>query len=104
MPVVADAGAPPINPGTLAAVAAVMCHTDIDDYAATCQALSPALRSGGVFVHVGVRPCYVGAFADRANSSKIIISPRCWQKARRSEAWSPGGIRAKGRRHSPSSQ
>jgi SAM-dependent methyltransferase len=99
MPVVAaDAGAPPISPGTLAAVAAVMCHTDIDDYAATCQALSPALRSGGVFVHVGVHPCYVCAFADRANPSKIIISRAT---GRRHGAMKPGRDAESGPRSAP---
>src|SRR5262245_23120913 len=52
MPVAAaDASALPVRPGTLAAVAAVLCHTDIEDFAATCQALSRALQDGGVFAH-----------------------------------------------------
>ena len=55
MPVIAaDAAVLPLRPGTLAAVSAVMCHTDIDDYTAVCQALSPALQPGGIFAHVGV--------------------------------------------------
>lgn len=103
MPVAAaDAGALPVSPGTLAAVAAVLCHTDIDDYAATCQSLSLALQLGGVFAHVGVHPCYVGAFADRASSSKIIITPGYWERDRSFETWSPRGVRAKvGARHIP---
>jgi SAM-dependent methyltransferase len=49
MPVaVAEASTLPMRTGTLAAVTAVLCHTDIDDYALTCQALSLALRRGGV--------------------------------------------------------
>jgi hypothetical protein len=42
--------------------ARVMGHTDIDDYAAVCQVLSPALQPGGI-----VHPCYVGAFVERSN-------------------------------------
>lgn len=103
MPVaMADASALPVTPGALAAVTAVLCHTDIDDYAVTCQALSRGLRTGGVFAHVGVHPCYVGAFADRTSSSQIIISPGYWERDRRFEAWSPRGVRAKvGARHIP---
>ena len=103
MPVVAaHAAALPVGARTLAAVAAVLCHTDIDDYAAACQALSPTLRKGGVFAHVGVHPCYVGAFADRASPAQIIITPGYWHRDRRFEASSPRGVRAKvGARHVP---
>ena len=51
--VMADAVVPPLRPGGLAAVAAVMCHTDLDDYPAACRALVPALCPGEVFAHVG---------------------------------------------------
>jgi SAM-dependent methyltransferase len=103
LPVVAaDAHRPPVRPGTLAAIAAVMCHTDIDDYAAACRSLVPALRPGGVFAHVGVHPCYVGAFADRADPAGIVISPGYWRTERRFEAWAPHGVRAKvGATHLP---
>jgi SAM-dependent methyltransferase len=102
MPVaVAEAGALPVRTGTLAAVTAVLCHTDIDNYALTCQALSLALRRGGVFAHVGVHPCYVGAFANRTSSSEITITPGYWERDRRFEGpWR--GVRARvGARHIP---
>lgn len=102
MPVaVAEAGALPVRTGTLAAVTAVLCHTDIDDYALTCQALSLALRRGGVFAHLGVHPCYVGAFANRTSSSEITITPGYWERDRRFEGpWR--GVRARvGARHIP---
>jgi SAM-dependent methyltransferase len=103
MPVVAaDAAAPPLRPGGLAAVAAVMCHTDIDDYRRACRALVPALQPSGVFVHVGVHPCFIGAFADRSDPSKILITPGYWRTERRFEAWSSRGVRAKvGATHLP---
>lgn len=103
MPVIAaDASVPPLRPGSLAAVSAVMCHSDIDDYAATCRALVPALRPGGVFAHVGVHPCYIGAFADRSDAARILITPGYWRKERRFEAWSQSGVRAKvGATHLP---
>jgi len=102
MPVaVADACVLPMRAGTLAAVAAVLCHTDIDDYALACQELSRALRRGGVFAHVGVHPCFVGAFADRTTSSEITITSGYWERCRRFEGpWR--GVRAKvGARHIP---
>jgi SAM-dependent methyltransferase len=103
MPVVAaDAAAPPVRPGVLAAVAAVMCHTDIDDYAVACRAASQALRAGGVLAHVGVHPCFVGAFADRSDPDRIRILPGYWRRERRFDAWSPSGVRAKvGATHLP---
>jgi SAM-dependent methyltransferase len=103
MPVIAgDATAPPFRPGALAAVSSVMCHTDIDDYAAACRALSPALLPGGIFAHVGLHPCYVGAFADRSDPSGIVIAPGYWRRERRFEAWSSRGVRAKvGATHLP---
>ncbi len=103
LPVIAaDATAPPVRPGVLAAVAAVMCHTDIDDYGAACRAASRAMRPGGVFAHVGVHPCYVGAFADRSDPDRIQITPGYWRTERRFDAWSSSGVRAKvGATHLP---
>jgi SAM-dependent methyltransferase len=103
MPVVAaDATALPIRPSSLPAVAAVMCHTDVDDYAAACRAVSQVLQPGGIFAHIGVHPCYVGAFADRSDPSKVLITPGYWDRDRRFEAWSPRGVRARaGATHLP---
>ena len=92
---VGDAARPPLRPGTLAAVSAVMCHTDLDDYAAALRALAPALRPGGVFAHVGVHPCYIGAFADRSRPDQVLIGPGYWRRERRFDAWTPHGVRAR---------
>jgi SAM-dependent methyltransferase len=100
--VIADAASPPLRPGGLAAVAAVMCHTDLDDYPAACRALVPALRPGGVFAHVGCHPCFVGAFADRADPARVAITPGYWRRERSFKAWSPRGVRARvGAMHLP---
>jgi SAM-dependent methyltransferase len=106
MPVaIADAGNPPLRPGALAAISAIMCHTDIDDYAAACRALSPALQPGGIFAHVGIHPCYTGAFADRSDPGHVVITPGYWRRERRFEAWAPHGVRAKvGATHLPVSE
>ncbi|HEU5419189.1 MAG TPA: class I SAM-dependent methyltransferase [Streptosporangiaceae bacterium] len=103
MPVaVADAARPPLRPGALAAISSVLCHTDIDDYAAACRALVPALRPGGTFAHVGVHPCFIGAFADRSDPAGVRISPGYWRRERRFDSWSPHGVRDKvGATHLP---
>lgn len=106
MPVaVADASHPPLGRGMLAAISAIMCHTDIDDYAAACRALSPTLRPGGIFAHVGIHPCYTGAFADRSDPGRVLITPGYWRRERRFDSWSPRGVRARvGATHLPVSE
>jgi SAM-dependent methyltransferase len=92
---VGDATHPPIGSGTVPAIVSVNCHTDIDDYAAACRAASAALVAGGRFAHVGLHPCFVGAFADRTDPNRVAISPGYWRRERRFEAWCPHGVRAR---------
>ncbi len=99
---VADATRAPVRPGSVSASVSVMCHTDIDDYAALCRAVASALALGGRFAHVGVHPCFVGAFADRSDPDRAVITPGYWRRDRRFEAWSPHGVRARvGATHLP---
>jgi SAM-dependent methyltransferase len=101
----ADARALPVRAGSVPAVAAILCHTDIDDYAAVCQEAARVLVHGGRFVHVGVHPCFIGAFADRSDPDRVVISPGYWRRQRTFEAWAPQGIRAKvGATHLPLSE
>lgn len=96
MPVAAaDATRLVIRPGSVPAVASVLCHTDIDGYAAVCRTAAAALAPGGRFAHVGVHPCFCGAFVDRSNSEHLIITPGYWRQDRRFDAWSPNGVRAR---------
>jgi SAM-dependent methyltransferase len=106
MPVAAaDAARPPLRPASVAAISSILCHTDIDDYAAACRAVGPALRPGGVFAHVGVHPCFIGAFADRSDPAAVRISPGYWTRQRSFEAWSSRGVRARvGATHLPVSE
>jgi hypothetical protein len=103
MPVaVADATGLVVRPGSVAAVASVLCHTDVDDYAALCRAAATALVPGGRFAHVGVHPCFCGAFVDRSDSEHLITTPGYWRRDRRFDAWSPNGVRARvGATHLP---
>lgn len=91
----ADAAALPIPSGSLPAVIAVMVHTDMPDYPTVLQEVARVLRPGGVFVHVGVHPCFCGGFADRGDVEAVVIHPGYldghWTKA----SWTDRGVRDK---------
>jgi SAM-dependent methyltransferase len=96
LPVVrADARRLPLRDGALTAVIAVMAHTDMPDYPAVLREVFRILRPGGVFVHIGVHPCFCGGFADRSDPDAIVIRPGyldChWTKA----SWTDQGVRDK---------
>lgn len=98
----ADAGHLPFPDGTLPAVIAVMVHTDMPAYPAVLREVARVLRPGGVFVHVGVHPCFCGGFADRSDLEAVVIHPGYldgyWTKA----SWTDRGVRAKvGATHRP---
>jgi SAM-dependent methyltransferase len=98
----ADAERLPIRQDALPAVVAVMVHTDIPGYPAVLRDVARVLRPGGVFVHVGVHPCFCGGFADRSDLNAVVIRPGYldghWTKA----SWTDKGVRAKvGATHRP---
>src|SRR5689334_17257198 len=68
LPVVAgDAAALPVATARVPAAVSLLVHTDVPDYAAVVAEVARVLRPGGRFVHVGVHPCFTGAFADRSD-------------------------------------
>ncbi|MFD4529784.1 class I SAM-dependent methyltransferase [Streptomyces sp. NPDC058470] len=96
LPVVrADATALPFADASLPAAACVLAHTDVPDYAAVLREVARVLRPGGRFVHLGVHPCYIGAFADWSERPRVIVDERYEDRSRTYDAWNPAGVRAR---------
>jgi ubiquinone/menaquinone biosynthesis C-methylase UbiE len=91
----ADARQLPVRDGAAGAVIAVMAHTDMPDYPAVLREVARVLDAGGVFVHIGVHPCFCGGFADHTDREAVVIRPGYldshWTKA----SWTDQGIRDK---------
>jgi len=92
---VADATALPVADGSVPAAACVLASTDVPDYGAVLREVARVLRAGGRFVHVGVHPCFIGAFADRSDPSRIVVDERYADRSRRFDTWNPSGVRAR---------
>jgi SAM-dependent methyltransferase len=103
LPVVrGDAGRLPFRAGSVAAAVAVMVHTDMPAYPAVLREAARVLRPGGVFVHVGVHPCFCGGFADRTDRQAVVIRPGYRDGHWTSESWTDAGVRDKvGATHFP---
>lgn len=96
LPVVrADATALPLADRSVPAVVCLMAHTDLPDYAAVLREVARVIRPGGRFVHVGVHPCFVGAFADRSDRPQVVVDQRYADRARSFDSWCPTGVRAR---------
>ncbi len=52
------------------------------------------LRPGGSFVHVGVHPCFVGAFADWSEPGRVVVDVRYAERNRAFEG-PPQGVRVR---------
>lgn len=96
LPVVrADARRLPVRDGAAAAVIAVMAHTDMPDYPSVLREVTRVLDIGGVFVHVGVHPCFCGGFVDRSDSDAVVIRPGYRDSNWTTASWGDQGIRNK---------
>ncbi|PWU56701.1 SAM-dependent methyltransferase [Micromonospora sp. S4605] len=92
---VADAAALPVADAAVPAAVCVLAHTDVPDYAAVVAEVARVLSPGGRFVHLGVHPCFVGAFADRSDPARILIDGGYAERERSFRAWAPHGVRAR---------
>ncbi|MEM9132262.1 MAG: class I SAM-dependent methyltransferase [Actinomycetota bacterium] len=70
-----DATRLPFGSGAVDAVIGVMIHSDMPAFGEVVDEIGRVLRPGGVFVHVGVHPCFIGAFADRSEPTRSVIRP-----------------------------
>lgn len=98
----ADATRLPFANGSLPAVVAIMVHTDMPRYPAVLREVRRVLAPGGVFVHIGVHPCFCGAFADRADPAATVIRPGYRDRVFTRNSWTTQGVRDKvGAMHFP---
>jgi SAM-dependent methyltransferase len=98
----ADAHRLPVRDSSMPAVIAMMMHTDLPDYPAVLKEVARVLQPGGVFVHVGVHPCFCGGFADARDPQAIVIRPGYLDADWTKKSWTDGAIRDKvGAQHRP---
>ncbi|WP_405774007.1 class I SAM-dependent methyltransferase [Streptomyces sp. NBC_00859] len=91
----ADAARLPVLDGAVPAVVAVMVHTGMPGYPAVLHEVARVLRPGGVFVHVGVHPCFCGGFADRSDPDAVLLRPGYLDNRWTTESWTGQGLRDK---------
>ncbi|MFJ6951250.1 SAM-dependent methyltransferase, partial [Micromonospora aurantiaca] len=77
------------------AVVCVLAHTDMPDYPAAVAEAARVLAPGGRLLHVGVHPCFVGAFADRSEPERIVIDGGYASRDRTVRSWNATGVRAR---------
>lgn len=91
-----------VQDGSVPAVVAVMAHTDMPAYPAVLREAHRVLVSGGVFVHIGVHPCFCGGFADHTDRDAVVIRPGYLDGRWTKDSWTDKGIRDKvGAMHLP---
>jgi ubiquinone/menaquinone biosynthesis C-methylase UbiE len=92
----ADAHALPFEDCEFDAVVSMLTHTDFDDPQVAFAEACRVLRGGGVFVYLGVHPCFGSPFVKRMEDETIVLQPGYrdagWQ--RHAPGVSSTGVRA----------
>ncbi|HEY2937845.1 MAG TPA: methyltransferase domain-containing protein [Gaiellaceae bacterium] len=97
----ADAMQLPFEDERFDAVASLMIHSDVDDYAAVLGEAARVLRRDGALLHVGLHPCFFGHFSEPVEEGRLL-RPGYHETALSFHGWDPAGARAKvGARHVP---
>jgi SAM-dependent methyltransferase len=97
----ADAAELPFDDASFDAVAALMVHTDLDDYPAAVAEITRVLRPGGLLVHVGLHPCFFGHFSEPVERGRLL-RPGYRETELSYEGWTDAGVRVRvGARHVP---
>jgi hypothetical protein len=79
-----------------------MVHTDLPAYPAVLGEVERVLIPGGVFIHIGVHPCFCGGFADHTDRDAVLIRPGYLDSYWTKESWTDKGLRDKvGAMHRP---
>jgi SAM-dependent methyltransferase len=89
----ADAEHLPFPSDSLPAVLSVMVHTDMPGYPIVLREVRRVLQPGGVFVHIGVHPCFCGHFADRSDPDNIVIGGGYRDGSWTKRSWTDQGVR-----------
>jgi ubiquinone/menaquinone biosynthesis C-methylase UbiE len=98
----ADATRLPVVDSSVPAALTVMTHTDMPAYESVLREVRRVLRPGGLFVHIGVHPCFCGGFADRTDPSAIVIRPGYRSNYWTTDSWTSQGLRNRvGATHRP---
>ena len=71
----ADAHALPFEDGRFDAVISLLTHTDLDDPAAAFSEARRVLADGGVFVYLGVHPCFASPAVRRREGEQTVLEP-----------------------------
>lgn len=91
----ADATRLPVADASVPLVTSICAHTDLPDYPAVIAEAARVLRPGGRLVHLGVHPCFVGAFADWSGRPAVVVDTGYADRSRRFDSWTPHGVRAR---------
>ena len=68
----ADAADLPFADESFDAVAALVVHTDLDDYPGAVTEAARVLRPGGAYVHAGIHPCFFGHFSEPHEAGRLL--------------------------------